>query len=69
MTNCKFCGKDEVQDYTFDNIYSCNDCMKNPENFMNLDDDANDRSETQPSGSCHFKKNEILYFSPFAQWF
>ena len=42
MTNCKFCGKDEVQDYTFDDIYTCNDCMKNPENFMNLDDDAND---------------------------
>ena len=42
MTNCKFCGKEEIQNYTFDDIFTCNECMDNPDNFMNIDDNVND---------------------------
>lgn len=41
MTNCSFCGKQEVQQYTFDNLFTCNECMGNPDNFMDSNDDGN----------------------------
>lgn len=41
MTKCNFCGKQEDQEYTFDDIFTCNDCINNTSNNMSHDDDTN----------------------------
>ena len=41
MTSCNFCGVVEMQEYTFDDIFTCNSCIDKSINYMSPKDKRN----------------------------